>query len=314
MDPAARIIDFLYERLAIDDDWAVREPDGFTWWAGPAAQRVWAVPPRDVQGVAVSTVHIETDLLRGVPASEAAFERLAGINRLASLSAYVADTPTGRVALHASVSVTEDNWPLARVLALHTTALQVADAHAEAAALAEVFAGEVDRTAHPTHGFRETPDEMTGVASVYEARGAGESPFTATELAGLVHLDPSPWQTASSAIDGLEATLAFRPGAPPAQLVLDAAFRHPGLGSGLLMRLVLPVEPDAAVVQRLNAAERIQPDGHQLGGWAIDDAADAMVCSLFVPAGAYLPNLTRALIYHLAARSQWAAQLLFPSA
>ena len=313
MDPARRIIDFLYERMQIDDTWAVRRVDRFDWWAGPLAQRVWTTPPRELQGVAVSTVHIETDMLTGVPASADVFERLAGINRLGSLSAYVADTGTGKVRLHASVSATEDNWPLARALALHAMALQVADAHTEAEPLATVFGAGVDASDHPTAGRRGDLDEMLGVLAIYEERGEGASAFTTAEFAELVRLEPRPWVTSSNSRAGLEAELDFRAGAPRSTLMLDASFQHPGLGSGLLVRLGIPVESDPTIVQKLNAAERVEADGHQLGGWALDEER-AVVCSVFVPSAAHIPNLTRALVYHMAARNEWASELLFPAA
>ncbi|MGE3275443.1 MAG: hypothetical protein AB7O67_10045 [Vicinamibacterales bacterium] len=313
MDAAQQIIEFLFERMQIDDDWAVKQPGRFEWWAGPLAQRIWATPPRDVQGVTVTTIHIETDLLREVPSTAEVFTRLAGLNRLCSLSAYVANTDTGKVQLHASVSVTEDNWPLARALALHAMALQVADAHMEAEPLAGVFGAAVDATAHPDTGRRKDLDEMLGVLSIYEERGEGGSPFTTEEFAGLVHLEPRPWKTASSSRAGLEAELEFRTGSPVSRLTLDGAFRHPALGAGLLIRLALPVEPDPTIVQKLNAAERVLPDGHQLGGWAVDEEQE-LVCSVFIPAAAHVPNLMRALVYHMSARNDWAAELLFPSA
>ena len=139
-DAIAGVVNFImrknFEGLQIDDEWFEWEEQGFRWWAGPLAQRIFVARGRELQGIKVSTLHIETDLLAGVPATAATWERLAAVNRLASLSAYVADVPTGTVSLHASVAVTADNWPMARLLALHATALQVSDAHAEAAELA----------------------------------------------------------------------------------------------------------------------------------------------------------------------------------
>src|SRR5262249_42130507 len=89
MTPAARVIDFVYDRLQIDEAWAMRESAGFAWWAGVLAQRLWSSPERDADGVSMSTVHIETEIINGVADADAAIERLAGINQLATLSAYV---------------------------------------------------------------------------------------------------------------------------------------------------------------------------------------------------------------------------------
>ena len=33
----------------------------------------------------------------------------------------------------------------------------------------------------------------------------------------------------------------------------------------------------------------------------------------FAPAAAYMPGLSRALVYHLSARNEWARALLFPA-
>ena len=98
----------------------------------------------------------------------------------------------------------------------------------------------------------------------------------------------------------------------PARLELDAEARHPSLGSGLLMRLKLPVEPDAMVAQRLNANERLEPDAHQLGAWCVDEEHGLMFTG-FIPAAAWVPELSRALVYHLSAKNEWARALLFPA-
>lgn len=302
---------FLTARMQIEAEWAVQEQTSFTWWAHTLAQRVWVAPARDVQGVELRTLHVETDLLKDVPMTRATWAGLAGINRFATLSAYVADAG-GRVRLHASVSMTAENWPLARAIALHAMALQMADAYAEAGQLAEALGGRVDATPHPRQGLRERPDEMVGVIEIYQQRGDGPSPFTADEIAELVHLDPRPWVLASNELSTLNADLEFARDRP-ARLELDAGARHPSLGNGLQMRLLLPVEPDDMLAQKLNANELIEPDAHQLGAWCVDDDKGLMFGS-FIPAAAFVPGLARALVYHLSAKNDWARALLFPVA
>jgi hypothetical protein len=305
------VLRFLTARMQIEAEWAVQEQTSFTWWAHTLAQRVWITPPRDVMGVAVRTVHIETDLLTGVPMTVSTWARLAGINRFASLSAYVASQPQGTVRLHASVSLTPDNWLLARSIALHAMALQMADAFAEAEELADTFGGRIDATPHPVKGLREEPDEMIGVLDIYQQRGAGESPFAPDELAELVHLEPRPWLMASNQLHRLEADLAFASDRP-ARLELDTSEKHPALGSGLQVRLMLPLEPDEQIAQKLNANECLEPDAHQLGAWCVDEERGLMFTG-FVPAAAHAPGLSRALVYHLSARNEWARALLFPA-
>lgn len=306
----AAILNFIIDRLQIEDDWFEWEGRGFRWWPGPLAQRITFAPRRDLHGVPVSTLHIETDLLAGVPATATTWERLASVNRLATMSAYVAYVPAGTVALHASVTLTDDNWLMARALALHAAALQVADAHAEATELAQAFGARVRSSAHPTRGPRETPDEMLGVMEVYQQRGQEPCPVGTEELAALVHLEPRPWLLAVNEPERLIADLDFAAN-QPARLDIDSGVTHPALGSGLQVRLTLPIEPDAAIAQRLNANETAQPDAHQLGAWCVDP--DQGLCFVgFIPSAACMPELTRALIYHAAGRNEWARDLLFP--
>lgn len=308
MDIGQRVVDFVYERLQIDDAWAVRSAGRFTWWGGAQAQHVWAETPQDREGTLVTTVHIETDLLRNVQPSVDVFERLSGVNRLATLSAYVADPFAQAIRLHASVSVTEDNLYLAQVLALHATALQVSDAHAEAQPLAEIFGGEADVSFHPTAGQRQYDDAMLDAANMYASRGNGGSPFGDLELAELVRLEPRPWVSASMQPRRVDAELAFD-GAEATRLLLDAAYRHPALGSGLQVTLALPVPATPSRVQGLNAAEITAPDAHQLGGWCASEDNRLMFVTFF-PAGAYMHHLARAIVYHMATRNGWAHQLL----
>jgi len=190
-------------------------------------------------------------------------------------------------------------------------ALQMADAYAEASELAEAFGGRVDATPHPRQGLRERPDEMVGILEIYQQRGDGDSPFDADEIAELVHLEPRPWTMAANELQRLDADLEFATGLP-ARLELDASEKHPSLGSGLQMRLMLPVEADDAIAQKLNANESIEPDAHQLGAWCVDPERGLMFAG-FIPAAAHSPGLSRALAYHLSAKNEWARALLFPA-
>jgi hypothetical protein len=152
---------------------------------------------------------------------------------------------------------------------------------------------------------------MVGILDVYQQRGDGDSPFSADEIAGLVHLEPRPWVMAANDEQRLLADLEFADDLP-ARLELDAAERHANLGSGLQVRLLLPLEPDDMVAQRLNASECLEPDAHQLGAWCVDEERGLMFAG-FVPAAAYTEGLARALVYHLSAKNDWARALLFPA-
>jgi hypothetical protein len=153
---------------------------------------------------------------------------------------------------------------------------------------------------------------MVGIVEIYQQRGDGDSPFSVDEIAELVQIEPRPWTMAQNDMLRLTADLEFATDLP-AHLELDASERHPSLGSGLQMRLMLPIEPDEALAQKLNANECVEPDAHQLGAWCVDEERGLMFTG-FVPAAAYAPALSRALVYHLSAKNEWARALLFPSA
>jgi len=311
MDFVEEVLRFLTARMQIEAEWAVQERTSFTWWAHTLAQRVWVAEPREFQGVELRTLHIETDLLRDVPIDSSTWTRLSNVNQFAALSAYVADTSQRTIKLHSSVSLTAENWLLARSIALHAMALQMADAYAEAKELSEAFGAQVAATPHPERGLREGADEMVNILEIYQERGQRESPFLPEEVAELVHLEPRPWTMASSELLRLTADLEFAADLP-AHLELDASEKHASLGSGLQMRLMLPVEPDEAIAQKLNANECVEPDAHQLGAWSVD-VERGLLFSGFVPAAAYTPGLSRALVYHLSAKNEWARAVLFPA-
>lgn len=311
MDFVEEVLRFLTARMQIEAEWAVQEQTSFTWWAHTLAQRVWVAEPREFQGVELRTLHIETDLLRDVPMETSTWARLSNVNQFATLSAYVADPAQRTIKLHASVSLTAENWLLARTLALHAMALQMADAYAEAGELAEAFGAQVASTPHPQRGLRERPDEMVNILEIYQERGQQESPFLPEEIAQLVHLEPRPWTMASSELLRLTAELEFAPGLP-AQIEIDAGEQHASLGSGLQVRLLLPVEPDEAIAQKLNASECVEPDAHQLGAWCVEPERGLQFTG-FIPTAAYTPGLSRALVYHLSAQNEWARALLFPA-
>lgn len=311
MEFVEEVLRFLTARMQIEAEWAVQEKTSFTWWASSLAQRVWVAEPREFQGVPLTTLHVETDLIKDVPIDESTWPRLAAMNRFASLSAYVADPESRTISLHSSVSLTSDNYLLAQTIALHAMALQMTDAYAEAAELADAFGGQVAASPHPRQGLRLTPDEMVGILEIYQQRGEADSPFEPEELAQLVQVEPRPWLLASNDLHRVDADLEFATDIH-ARLELDAEAKHPSLGSGLQMRLKLPIEPDPMVAQRLNANERLEPDAHQLGAWCVDDEHGLMFTG-FIPAAAWVPELSRSLVYHLSAKNEWARALLFPA-
>jgi hypothetical protein len=165
----------------------------------------------------------------------ATWTRLAGVNQFATLRLVRRRSPRRHHPLHASVSLTAENWLLARSIALHAMALQMADAFAKRSSLPTPSAARLPPLRIRMRGLREQPDEMVGILEVYQQRGDGDSPFNEDEIAELVHLDPRPWTMAAN-----EPHRCCRSGirdGPAGAPRTGRRRKAPSLGSGLQMRL-----------------------------------------------------------------------------
>ena len=283
---------------------------------------MWADPVATYHDTSVSRVHVATDLLTDVADRQQAIEALVPLNRVASLSGLAVDAG-GTVRLEASVAVTGDNATLVGSLALHAMAIQAADAHIKAAPLADFLSARVAGTAHPSHGRREAPDEILDALAFYADKGQGASPFGALDFAQMALMQPRPWVLATARAGGLDVELPFLGSHPSilhghgaaapetALLQVRTDHRHPQLGAGLLLRLALPLRGPAALANDLNLAEAAHPEGHHLGAWTIDQRNLAFYT--FVPAVAFADDLVETLIWHAAARAQWARDRLYPA-
>ncbi|MDE3155368.1 MAG: hypothetical protein KGN76_09710 [Acidobacteriota bacterium] len=321
-DPGLDLVTRLPRRMQLDERWMIRRPRGFTWWGHTLAQRVWLDAVEDYHGTPIARLHVETDVLRGVPDEAAAIAALVPLNRAASLSSLAVDAD-GRIRLHASIAVTPDNATLAGSLAQHALAIQAADAHIKAAPLAAHLGAQVARSAHPSHGPRAEPDDLLDAIAFYADKGAGPSPFADVDFRAVALMQPRPWVLARTTGDGLEAELPFLGSKPSildgtgaaapetALLQVQTSVRHAQLGAGLLLRLALPVRTGVGVANQLNLAETVRPEGHQLGAWTIDQ--QNLACYTFVPAVAFAEGLVETLIWHVAARALWARGQVFPA-
>jgi hypothetical protein len=320
-DPGLAVVAHLLNQMQIDPEWSVRRARGFTWWGARLAQRVWASKSEQRCGDSVWQVHIETDLVKEVRSQPDPFPVLAELNRLATFSACLLDN--GHVRLHASVSVTENNLPFAKELAIHAMSLQAADAPAVAAWLGDRLGAEQDSSEHPTSGLRAAQDDMLSVALLYKRKRQNGVWTPPIDFIGVATASNRCWLSATAGTHSFTAELP---------LTLDDIGRHgdehprarlqtwtdkpsPIFGTGALMLLKVPGEFDARTANFLNVAETVSPDCHQLGAWC--HRADwGLAFVTFLPAlvfqrgGPYATNLFESLVWHAASRALWAHSLL----
>ena len=321
-DPGLAVVEHLYKQMQIDPQWSIRQERGFTWWGDQLAQHVWASAGEERFGDPVWQVHIETALVRDVCAADP-FQALGALNRLASLSACVLDHRNIR--RHASVSVTENNLPFSKELAIHAMSLQAADARPVARWLSGRLQAAEDVSHHPVSGPRPSPDEMLGVALLYRRKreeGVWTPPI---DFIGVANATDRCWVSAAAGTHSFTAELPFAAETPagagrrvqPATALFQTWTDKPHavLGTGALLLLKLPGQFDSKTANFLNVADTLAPDCHQLGAWCHrDDWGLAFVSFLpalvFQRGGHYATNLFESLVWHSASRALWAHTLL----
>jgi hypothetical protein len=321
-DPGARVVDDLFARLYVDEQWSVREDRGFTWWAHRLAQRVWAEPASEDRGETVSRVFIETDLAEGAP-DDPKVEQLVSIaNAMTALYAMRVDRSSGRVVLTSSALVHGGNaaW-MPRLLSM-AALLQLLKAEGSAEPFEAATGAKVAASEHPS-GVREEPDDMLNSAGLFVQAGQ-KQPFTGDDLKRLRKMDrmSSPWPTWNISGDAAVARMGVDgvPGEVSLLLTLEAP--HPDLGNGVLQLLQLPAlaEPDRApeFAAALNAEEvRWGSLAHLLGAWTADPNSEGLTFASFLPAltvEGQPADARRALLFNLAvtyaARAKWVPEVL----
>ncbi len=321
-DPGLDVIDFVYRSMNIDEQWSERNERGFTCWGHRLAQQVWAEAPRLSQGYWVTRVHARAAVLREVPWSGAIQARVSALNMYGSLSAYCREADGRRLSLDCNVYVHHGNAAWLKRLFACAVALQAAEAEIAADMLSSLVGGAPDESGHPINGPRVVPDNMLDIiAQLFAPASAGPSACKPGEFEQALAMAPEPWVLASGDEQGLTAEFPFTDSTPAvaggrgtALLIASAAEQHPRLGSGLLVRLALPVLVDALrgneLAHQLNWVEATQWNApHFLGAWCLD-ANSTLTFVTFVPSAVYAPGLLHALILSSAVRARWAGEYI----
>jgi hypothetical protein len=321
-DIGCQVIDDAYQTLRVDAEWSARKPREFVWWGHNLAQRVWAEPARESHGLEVIWVHAETDLLCDVPKSPRTAQSLAALNRFASLSGLIWYSSQGHVKSHCSAYFHDENYPWLRQVFLSALAIQAATAHSALEEYSGLLDARQDLSQHPENGPRPKPDELLSVIdSLYGPAGSGPSAFSKGDVEQALKMEPNPWVMANG--DGTEMVAEFpfsesltekMEGPGTALLIISADMRHPQLGSGAFLRLMLPIsmEPTraSALSCMLNITEANQWTGcHLLGAWCTDD--EGSLCFVtFLPTLLHGPGLLEAMIWNAALHAKWAGSCI----
>ena len=131
MNAGEEVVDFLYStQLQVDDEWAVRTPNGFVWWAADNAQTVEILREQTLpDGKMGYLVGVRTEMVADVELTDAA---LAELNKMvmqySSMSGPVHDPETGTVSLCSLVRVHDDSAAVMGMQLSTAAILQLAEA------------------------------------------------------------------------------------------------------------------------------------------------------------------------------------------
>jgi len=253
-DPYAlgpKILDYIQRVLGIDREWSVRAERRLDWWPHTYRQTIVAESVIEHQGFIVTPFTCRTEILESMPESTRLYEALSQINQFASLASLTYDPDTKTVASTSRLYVHIGSTWLAQFLQA-AAGVQLHQSEQLGPFWEQQLGGRFIRSAHPTSGLREKPDEITNVVeSLLAPAGALDSPFQG--LMDAVDSLPHPWSTLERSKDRLAAEIPFRDSVPleertakgepvtTAVLKVTTDETHPELGRGLAVMLVLPL-------------------------------------------------------------------------
>lgn len=311
-DPGRATIEWLYrEQLRIDDEWAVRTPAGFTWWADRHAQTLAVVGEEtDADGDVACLVSVRTALLRNLDLDERALAAIQELMGLAAMAGPVWDAETRSLDLCSLVRVHAGNQAWLRQLISVAAVLQIHDARALAGPLAAALGAEEATSTHPTSGPRPAPDELATavVPNVLIPQGALPSKWSAAELAELhaSYLGEPPAIDASVVGSSCSVELPFGGATSLCRLHADEA--HPLCGNGLLLIQSFPLDDHSdadgtRLALELNAVQlAAEPAGYGFGSFLYRD--DCLHFTGFLPNVTYRPGLLPNLYFSAAQRAR----------
>jgi hypothetical protein len=309
LEPGLAVLRYLYDNSRVDAQWSVLGERGYTWWADGLAQRAWSEPALDDDGIAVSRVFVETDLVEGVSDVATATRVVDDMNGVATGSALVVDPEAGTVRSVASMWVHEQTLEVvARSLSV-IGAIQVAVAQDQATLLSPAIGGELALSSHPASGVRPEPDEMLGLIALVRMNGQPPSLWAGEQMEfALEQMQRLPAVVlATGDAQGVTIEVPFEQAT--ALIQLDATWTHPQLGAGMMARLSLPRRgsgPEWATGQnRLELASLTR--AHFVGAWI--GSAPFPVFHSFYPnmlarTGTSAVNIALSMI----GRARWVAQ------
>ena len=309
----------VYEILQVDDEWAVWDSEGFSWWAKDYRQRIWSEPGIEDNGETIYKICAVTDFLKEVTEDDKPEEKLAVLGKLASTYGQVWDVLDQTVKLWTSFYVHEHSVEWAVPLFAQASIIQVVDAQIRTEIAAKLLGGQPNTTPHPLRGVRKDPDDMLNVVErVYRPLGEKSCLWAHTEeFEEAAKIISSSGAYANGGTTGVTAEFPF--GDDTAMVTFDTRQPHPQLGNGLLIRLNLPIQLPVDRANRLavalNSLEYVSfVRSHFIGSWCVAELNGSFmpIYVAFYPNALYRPGLVLNLLMGSGLRARWVREEILP--
>lgn len=311
MNAGEQVIDFLYaEQLQVDDQWAVRTPTGFTWWAGHNAQTIEIVDEETApDGLVGYVISVRTEMVTDLDLTDAALADLNdGPMAGASMAGPVYDPQTGTVSLCSLVRVHEEIAPWMGMLLGAAAVLQLAEAPLFGEDFDDRHDGCFAISGHPELGVRLDPDEMIHAApQVFPVAGAQPLNLAESDFADAVHRHMMEPPSVGASAGGLGLAVEFPYGTDSSLCQFIGDQPHPLYGNGLRIVQRFPyrvASPSAGIRLALEFNRddlTSNPAGYGFGSYAYRD--ESICFTGFLPNLLLRDGLLPSLYYSCATRA-----------
>lgn len=314
MDAGLELVEHLFRDMKIDEEWTVRRPREFTWWAGELAQHVWADPPIMELDVELCRVHVQTEVLADFPATDEAMLALAISTGWSTMSGPLLGE--GGVRSAASVYVHAQTLRMWKYILPIAALIQVTSAHIDAVSLAMLTDSRPALSAHPTNGEREVHDDMLNVIQdVYLPFGQQPSRYTGQCLLDAAAASRG-WGLFSNADRmGLTSEVPLSEGTALLQMLPGQP--NPRLGNGMLAITSMPHSFAEKEVPALALQMNLRESGTLtrspfLGSWCPHPTIRGTLSyvSFYPNVLAPDPAIVTPLLQYMAGRAKWFDQYM----
>lgn len=312
MNAGKETIDWVYNKtLQVEDEWSVRNAQGFQWWAENHAQTVESIgEEKGPEGLTGYFISVRTDLLKSVDLNSSSLEIInAVLMRTASMAGPVYDPATGDLSLCSLVRVYDNISQWMRPFIAVAAVLQLEDARSMGTELAETLNAKQAISTHPEGGMRPEPDAIFDIINaIIIPEGEKPCQWPDTEFQSAVDdcMQQPPALLANAGGSGFAVEFPY--GEESSLCVAKGDTPHPRYGNGLFILQSFPVvgfdELDGVnLALTLNETELSQgPLGYGFGSYTFDDHT---ICfTSFFPNALYKPGFLPNLYHACAQRAR----------